>query len=534
MNNDSTSKIYAAQTSWHNTIGEYLLKYTGIFLALTILAIGLQYGSSSLRFTPEAGLGHFIKHDVDRTEKTLLFVSVNSDKSYVNEAKILKEAIASYHGVKIISLQENYAGQDLQKENLIVFVLGNQKINDVTGLNNLMKRVAERKLPLFWLGSGFSQVAQIFDIPLSGEEGLSLMPPSSSMTYKDTEIGASGLPFSRANLADFASLGEVLASVKLHDAFTRPALIRHGELIYSAFNPLPSASISPPYALSVIMDSLSLLVGVHKPNPRVIFRLEDINGSDYNKDNTSFKKTTDYLIEQGVYVHLGIIPTMVDDNDVVHSQIDSALPVLKFVKENPDHVGIIQHGYKHNRKDPRNAGLISGEAFEFFPDDDETMGARAAKKFATKVITEGRAVMQQSGLPPTMFEAPHYVISPAQQQAADELFSLMQHKPFYGEVPYGFLKPWLTQRDNIVYVPDSFGYVETFNPDSVNEILYSMEKVASIMPDPIVVVFFHPFIRELPGREDDLEKLIKGMKALNYRFVNMEDEVVPLADLPHP
>ena len=532
--NSATTKIQAAEKRWHNTFGEYFLRYAGIFLALSIIAIGLEYGSTHTLLAPDADAVHavkhdtdqIIKHDADRTKKTLLFVSVNSDESYSNEVMVLKEAIASYHGVKIISQQGHYDSRVLQKENQIVFVMGSHKIDEVDGLINMMKNVADKNIPLYWVGNGFPQVAHIFDIPLSGEEGMSLTPPNSSMTYNDTEIAASGLSFSRANLTDFAKLGEVLASVTLHDTFSRPALIRHGNIIYSAFNPFSRSNA--PFALPVIMDSLSLQVGAHKPNPRIIFRLEDINGVSYREGDTSFKKTTNYLMEQDVFVHLGIIPTTVDSKGEVQAQIDEALPVLDFVKNNPEHVGIIQHGYKHWRKDPRNKGMGSGDGSEFFLNDDQTMGVEAAQAFAKKVIKEGCAVMLESGLVPTMFEAPHYEISRSQQQVAENVFSLIQHPPlfFYDNGPYGFSLPWLTHRNTSVYAPNvSSDYVDMSNLDSLNDILYSLEIAASILPDPVVLVYFHPFIKESEGGEGALEKLIEGIKGLNYRFVNMLDEV---------
>ena len=108
MNNDTTSKIHAAERNWHNTIGEYLLRYAGIFLALLVIVIGLIYGYKSDSITPKAGSGHVIKYDSDRTAKTLLFVTVNSNESYNKEANLLKEAITSYHGIKVLNLQKNY------------------------------------------------------------------------------------------------------------------------------------------------------------------------------------------------------------------------------------------------------------------------------------------------------------------------------------------------------------------------------------------------------------------------------------------
>jgi len=524
--NNAISKIKASEKRWHNTFGEYFLRYAGIFLALIIIIIGLKHSSTSTLLAPGANTVQNTKYDTARNDKTLLFVSVNSDESYSNEVMVIKEAISSYHRVKIISQQGRYDAGLLQKENQVVFVMGSNKIDELDGLVKLMEKVAEKNIPLYWLGNGFPHVAHIFDIPLSDEEGLSLTPPKSSLTYNDTEIAASGLSFSRADLTDFANLGEVLASVTLHETFSRPALIQHGNIIYSAFNPFSRSNA--PFALSVIMDSLSLQLGEHKPNPRIIFRLEDINGVSYREGDTSFIKTTNYLMEQGVFVHMGIIPTTVDANGEVLAEINAALPVLEFVNNNPDRVGIIQHGYKHWRKDPRNKGMGSGDGSEFFLDDDQTMGVEAAQAFANKVIKDGCAVMLESGLVPTMFEAPHYEISRSQQQVAENIFSLIQHPPlfFYSNGPYGFSLPWLTHRNKSVYVPNvSSDYVDMSNLDSLNDILYSLETARSILPDPVVLVYFHPFIKESKGGEGALEKLIEGIKALDYRFVNMLDEV---------
>lgn len=530
MKNHATSKICSAKQHWHNTIGEYLLRYTGIFLAATIVFIGLSYGYNKTPAMPDRGPGHQIKVVPERAAKTLYFVMLNSDASYTGQADVLKEAIASYHGVNLVSVQGNYNLPEFT-ESQIVFVMGSQQVDDPAGLRQLMAKVAENDVPLFWLGSGFGQVARLFDVPLSGDAPLSVTPPVSSLLYKGTRINASGLPFSRVKLDETAGVGDVLASITLQGSFQRAALVRYGPVIYSAFSPFSQRSA--PYALAVIMDSLSLLVGEHKANPRVIFRLEDINGYAYNQYDSSFRKTVDFLVDQGVYVHLGIIPSTVDAQGKLLANIDSALPVLEFISKYPEQTGIVQHGYRHFRKDPRNEGMGSGDAFEFFLNDDETMGIEQSQNFARKVILQGRELMMKNGLNPYIFEAPHYAISPAQQKTAEEIFSLMQHEPlFYGNRPSGFFLPWYTQRNTTVYAPGSAGYVDALNADSVDNILYSLEQAAAILPDPVVVVFFHPFMRELTGREQDLEKLILGIKKLNYRFVNMMDEVEPIAARP--
>ena len=532
MHSNATSKIRDARLNWHTTIGEHVLRFGGIILALTIIAIGVKYGYHGTLFSRNNNAGYEIKYDVDRTVKKVLFVSLNNDQLSRNESVVLKEAIASYHGVEVLDQKEGYKDRDLTSNNVVVFVLGSQQVDDAVELDKLMQKVADRNIPLFWIGSGFSQVAHFFHIPFTSEEEPSLIPSESSLIYKNTHIAADGLLFVRGNLDELAGTGKVLASVKLYNAFTRAALIRHGNVIYSVFNPFSQRNA--PFALSVIMDSLSILTGKHKRDPRVIFRLEDINGLNYNQSDSSFSKAANYLLQQGVYIHLAIIPTMVDAKGNVVAALKDAIPVLKFVRKNPEHVGIILHGYKHWRKDPRNKGMGSGDASEFFTDDDRTMGVTAAGEFAKQVIMLGSDVMQESNLVPDMFEAPHYVMSPAEQQAADKLFSLMQHPPpfYYDGGPDGFLLPWFTQRNTTVFTSSFSHYVEGANPDSVNKILDSLKKAAAVLPDPVVVVFFHPFILNKPGREHDLENLIQGIKGLNYRFVNMMDEVEPVSRRP--
>jgi len=536
--NSAASKIHEAEKRWHNTIGEKLLRFGAVFLALSIIIIGVHYnynetyGYRGALFSSAVGADNAIKYEIDRINKTVLFVSLNSDAYYKTETKIIKEAIASYHGVRIHHLKENDISDELLKEGAVVFVLGSAKINNLDGLQKLLKKIAEKNIPLYWLGSGFSLAANIFNIPFTQNERLddAFLPPKSRLLYKGAEISAEGIPYTRGNLTSFSSLGEVIAKVSLHDSFSRAAIIKYGNIIYSAFNPF-SRSGKAPFALSVTMDSLSHFVGEHKTKPRIVFRLEDINGVSHNHDDTSFNKTVDYLMEQDVYIHLGIIPTMVDDKGNVVANIGNASPVLEFVMRNPSHVGIVQHGYKHWRNDPRNKGMGSGDASEFFIDDDQTMGKKAAEKFAREVIKNGCAVMLENKLIPTMFEAPHYEISPSQQQVAEKMYSLMQHPPlfYHREGPYGFLLPWLTQRNKSVYVSSVSDYVDITQPDSIKKILNTLETAARILPDPVVNVFFHPYIMDVKEQSGALKELIEGIKGLDYQFVNMLDEVEPVS-----
>ena len=142
-------------------------------------------------------------------------------------------------------------------------------------------------------------------------------------------------------------------------------------------------------------------------------------------------------------------------------------------------------------------------------------------------MNEGFETLKNIGLQVKVYEAPHYTLSPKQQQAANNIFPVMHHQPqFYAGQKREHVMPWFTYKDDTVFAPSSIGYVDAVNTDSVNEILSQMDVLAKILPDPIVVVFFHPFMTEMPERENDLDALIQGTRSRGYRFVDTLSELV--------
>ena len=106
----------------------------------------------------------------------------------------------------------------------------------------------------------------------------------------------------------------------------------------------------------------------------------------------------------------------------------------------------------------------------------------------------------------------------------------MQHPPGFhdSQVSAGLFLPWLTQRNGTVYTSSSAGYVDIQDEASVDRILGNLKQASAIIPDPVVTVFYHPFVMESPGREGDLKRLIGGIRDAGYRFVNLHDLVEPM------
>jgi hypothetical protein len=228
-------------------------------------------------------------------------------------------------------------------------------------------------------------------------------------------------------------------------------------------------------------------------------------------------------------VHLGLIPIWVDNEGKMKASIWQSTPTVKLIEQYPQLVVPIQHGTLHFRIDPRNSKDSSGEANEFFIDDDLTMGAQEAYRFARERILQGNNLLAKGGLYPRIFEAPHYEISASEQEAASSLFPIMHHALTYysNDNVYAVLTPWFTNHLGTIYAPSSIGYIDLYNKMSVQEILYELDKLGKVIDDPVAVVFYHPFMMGVPERENDLKALVEGIQAQGYRFVSTFDSLAP-------
>jgi hypothetical protein len=525
MTPNAYHKLTASRARWRKTTGEHVLRLAGIALALVALAVGVKYG---LDYGWEPA-GPPAPYQVKRTDaalpKHVLFVAPRDNDA----AEGFAEALRSYFGAKVntVAPEDLHEGALAGMDCAIVFSDGSAGDNDPRGA--LLSAAAAQQLPIVWIGSGLARYTPLLGLARFEEEPERTVPPNSFLTYKGTDTKATGLAFIPGYPQAAGGEAQVLATVRLHDTFLRPAAVRSGPVTYLAFNPFPRSGA--PYALAVAIDIVSDILGRHRPDPRVVFRLEDINGRDYGPSDTSFRRTAQKLVEEEVFAHVAITPDMVDANGNFVADLSNAQDVLTFLKQHPSLSAVVQHGTKHYRRDPRNAGKPSGLAYEFFFDDDQTMGRAEATRFARDRLIEGYEMMTKAGLDPLMFEAPHLEMSPGEEAAARSLFPVMMHPPlFFGShsEQFSMLVPWITERDGTVYAPHDVGYVDALDERSVQKILLRLERLKRILPDPIAVVFFHPFMIDRPGREDDLAELIDGIKRLGYRPVSLLDQVEPI------
>ncbi len=455
-------------------------------------------------------------------QKTILLLPARVSAENNLGLSAFQEALASYLNSNVRMIAPAHYDPVLLEGADAVVVIGNGPFDDAANVRQALSDAGARDLPIAWIGTGGEQFADALGLQFAPSEAISLQDDPKEITYNGVSMPTDSLVLARPLTLEMAELGEVLAQ---HPVLKSPIVLHRDQLAYVGFLPYANNRGQLPFVAAV--DSVARLFGPRVPDRRVLLRLEDISATNYPPETTVFTDVTDFLLERGAFMHLGIIPQDVDQSnglpdEPVLADIGAARDVVSLALNHPDAVEIVLHGYRHFRPDPRNADCAeTGCGWEFFDDDEETLGVEGAAAFAQERLLAGRAVIAQHLSPAMVFEAPHYTMAPAQIAVAEEMFPLILHQPLsYGGERGDLFLPWFTQRAGMAYGPSDVGYVAYDEPLSVDLILNKMEEVAGILPDPVVIVFYHPFMRNAEGREDDLERLVDGVARLNYRFAS--------------
>ena len=459
--------------------------------------------------------------------RTILLLPARTSEKDAGSLQAFREALESYlvSNVRMVA-PPHYDPVLLEGADALV-VLGNGAFGDVAAVSRALSDADDRGVPIAWVGPGADRFAD--ELGLRFRAGLQAPQRGEveEIAYNGVAMATDTLAFAPPLAAEMARQGEVRA---WDPALESPVILNREDLAYVGFLPFVDNYGTLPFVATI--DSVARLFGARAVDRRVLFRLEDISATAYGPDAPEFADVTDFLLQREVFMHLGIIAEDVDhDPDLreerVLRDIGAARNVVTLAFSHPDAVEIVQHGFRHFRPDERNAGCgIPGCGWEFFEDDEETLGVEAAVAFARERLTAGREVIAQHLSVPMVYEAPHYTMTPAQAAVAEEMFPLILHEPWsYGSERGAFFLPWFTRRASAWYGPSDVGYVAYDEPLSVDYILFRLDAIARILPDPVVIVFFHPFIRGAEGREDDLERLVTGIERLGYRFASACDEL---------
>lgn len=458
--------------------------------------------------------------------RRVLLIAADTTGPGAPHALALQTAIGSYFGIGVDLIgTDGYRAGRLDDATSLV-VLGNGAFGDPAALVAALEDARAMQRPIAWIGTGAEQ--------FEGALGLAFQRPGDApvlgdqdtwLHYNGVPIAANGFPVAPPLWPGTTSRMATLATMTHAGANEVPAILTDGNFVYVGF--LPAAGYNSNLAFAATIDALSNILGRRVPDPRVLLRLEDIDGLTYGPEDRLFAQTAEYLMSEGVFMHLAIIPETADADQNRLADIGDAHSVVELVRTHPDAFEIIQHGLRHQRADRRNADCYVGSCFEFFLDDDRVLGPETAAALAEDRMRAGQDILARTVGPAAIFEAPHYVMSPSQAAVADRLYPVVFPLAYHGGVEASYSSPWYSKRDGTVYGPATAGYVAFDDPDSVDGILVTLEHAARVLPDPVILVMFHPFMIGVEGREEDLKRLVEGARGLGYRFVSLCDEIAP-------
>lgn len=534
------ARLAAARQRRRRTWVERVLHALGLVLALLALAVVWRSaGAAEASKTNEATEASCRVPAPPAAAKRVLLVATDLTGLRAAQTQALQESVSSYFGVNVQTMAlRHYQRGGLAPHDLLI-VHGNAAPPGAdaparAALAALLDDAAQRRLPIGWVGAGAEALAAQHGLvaePVAsapaGATGVQAAPAGSYLEYNGARIATVGM-LTGTPLRPAAGSGlTVRGQIALPDGRRQPLVIGGPGLV--VVNLVPFRDLMPNLALPATIDALSALLGRHRADPRVLLRLEDVNGREYHRGDRSFGDTTRLLLAENVFLHLSLVPQMVDADGKPQADIGDARSALKLMRRYPQRVEPIQHGGLHFRKSPRNFGLSSGTAYEFFFDDDETLGPAAAAALARERLTAGAKLLARHGVKARVFEAPHYTMSPHQEAVAAEMFELLHHAPLQHAGVRSYLTlAWPTRRGAASYAPAMVGFISQDEPRSVDNILQLLDPLARVLPDPVVVIQYHPFMTRMKGREGDLGRLVRGIKALGYRFASS------CVELPRP
>jgi uncharacterized protein YdaL len=379
-------------------------------------------------------------------------------------------------------------------------------------------------------------------------------------------------PFEMAALEIVVAQTEILATA-IHngDGSRLPYAVRSRNRFYVADVPFSFTHESDRYL--VFAD---LLFDILDAPPRrkkryAVLRIEDVSA---NTSPAALAGILQIARPLRITPHIALIPVFADPFGVLGQKTTKGIPI-KDDRRFQQTLRVLQragarfiwHGVTHQLDNLKNPKGVSGYDFEFWNVGANAPAPGDSARFVLDRLDEGWRSMGAAGIRPKIWEVPHYACSATDYLVFARVFSWnigrIRYLPFVasglpasspptlwyeatglagrklrrsmlGQVsaatsgqyePQFF--PFEIYRD--VYgqavLPENLGFVDYLgSPDGVNpiDVMLANAKRNRVLRDNWASFYFHPFFMQRPGAAADLDRLLKGLQALGYEFVDLE------------
>ncbi len=391
----------------------------------------------------------------------------------------------------------------------------------------VMKEVSNRQGTFVWLHSGMIAFNSLFPtVPRYGFEPLWMntsgdfnLVQRNSTTFSKEEPNITMLRVTDPNKC------AVIATASSQKE-TVPYIVRSGEFWYVADSPFAYASEEDRYLL--FADLLhDILKEDHPTSHRALIRIEDIHPME---EPDRLRKIADVLYSKDVPFLISLIPFYVDPARGIRVSLSDKPDLVDAIHYMVRHGGtVLMHGATHQYKGVTAADheFWDGAAAKPIKDDSE--------QYVLGKVAMGLNECLRNGIYPVIWETPHYAASQLTYDAVAKVFSTaMEQRLAIDHADYSQFFPYIIERDlhgQKIY-PENMGYVPQDDNDPglpAREVEAMLRRAGKnlYVRDGFASAFYHTFI---PFQ--NLERLVEGVKALGYTYMDVRDEsnVVTLTD----
>ncbi|MBL0173828.1 MAG: DUF2334 domain-containing protein [Ignavibacteria bacterium] len=296
-----------------------------------------------------------------------------------------------------------------------------------------------------------------------------------------------------------------------------PYIVRSGDFWVVADSPFASATEADRYLL--FADLLhDILRQNHPAIHRALLRIEDVHPLE---NPERLRAVADVLAAEGIPFLVGLVPFYVDPGNGIRLSISDKPEFADAIRYMVRHgATVVMHGATHQYKG------VTGADYEFWDDarnkpiQGETVDADRRK------LVMALDECMKNGIYPVLWETPHYTGSQIAYDAAAGVFSTaMEQRLAIDNADYSQFFPYIIEKDlhGQRIIPENLGYVP-FDPDDPaassdqveNLIRYAAANLA--VRDGFAACFYHSFVPL-----ENLERLVRGIKALGYTFADVKD-----------
>ncbi|HBZ55570.1 MAG TPA: hypothetical protein DEO88_09200, partial [Syntrophobacteraceae bacterium] len=298
---------------------------------------------------------------------------------------------------------------------------------------------------------------------------------------------------------------------------TVPYIVRSGDFWYVADSPFAYASEEDRYLL--FADLLhDILKEDHPKSHRAILRIEDVHPLE---DPARLREMADVLYGEEVPFLIALVPFYVDPQRGIRVSLSDKPDMVDAIHYMVRHGGtVVLHGVTHQHK-----GVTAADA-EFWDESTKKPIKDESPEYVLRKLTMGINECLRNGIYPVVWETPHYTGSQLTYDTVAKVFSsAMEQRLAINHADYSQFFPYIIEKDlhgQKIY-PENIGFVPQ-DPDDpglpareVQAMLKRAEKSLYVR-DGFASCFYHSFIPL-----ENLERLIEGVKALGYTYMDVRD-----------